>query len=470
MEAMDQTIVSDLDERARAFQQRFLRVSTGGLGSATFIAFVATLIVAPEPIALSTLGCAAVAGISAFVLTFTARSLRLPAAIFLFGASLSAGAGFAGGVAPGLELGAVQALLVCVMLAPFLLGRAGTASLFALDVVLIVIAHARMAIVDGTPTSQILASAFGTPAVLAVIAFSVTLFVERAQQNQAALRQRLLDIDVVVERAKRIATGDLSGAVVPNSEVSNVIASMLAGLRSLVEQIQTNAGRLASATSEIAAMAQQQEKSAMEQGSAIEETRRTVGSLLDASRQIAVSARGVTDDAEATLRNAELITERIHTLSEHAQRITDVLELIRDVANKSELLALNAALEGAKAGEAGRGFSLVASQMQRLAESVMSSVKVVKDLTADIRRATNATALATEDATKLAGSTTDAARRIGVITQQQETSTEEVTRAMDEIADATHQSAAGTNQTLQAVRELSQIADQLNRYAAQFQL
>src|SRR4029077_20627123 len=122
--------------------------------------------------------------------------------------------------------------------------------------------------------------------------------------------------------------------------------------------------------------------------------------------------------------NSQVVAERIAALSGHTRRISEILEVIKDIANKSDLLALNAALEGTKAGEAGRGFSLVAAQMQRLAENVMGSVQDIKKLVADIRDASQAAVLATEEGTKLADATTEMARQIRLITQQQQTGTE----------------------------------------------
>lgn len=465
----DSSVLGELDERTRVFELRFIRFVTAGLTASSVVALLVFLALQAGILAISCLALVSVTTGAAFALTYTHDDQRVAAGVFVFGTSVSAGLGLlldGGGV---LGIGALEALLVAAVLAPFLLDRGSVVLLIALEIAVVLGAHFKM-LAEGAPAEEVVAPAAGTALVLGVAAVSISYFVGHARENQATLRRRLEDIDVVVQRAERIAKGDLSGQVVGEGEVPRVIGAMLTGLRGLVQEVQTNAAEVSAASREIAAMAQQQERSAIEQSSAIEETRRTVTGLMDAARQIASSAGGVADNAQATLNNAEVIHERIRTLSGHAERITEVLELIRDVANKSELLALNAALEGAKAGEAGRGFSLVASQMQRLAESVMESVKTVRELTSDIRKATQATAIATEDATKLAGDTTEAARRIRVITTEQESSTEQVTRAIDEIADATRQAAAGTNQTLQAVRDLSQVATRLNDYAGRFQV
>src|SRR5690606_23040553 len=135
------------------------------------------------------------------------------------------------------------------------------------------------------------------------------------------------------------------------------------------------------------ASAQNQERGSTEQSSAVEETNRTLGSLLASAREIAQAAQGVTRNAEQTQDNTTSMADRIAALSRQVERITEILERIKGIASKSEILALNAALEGTKAGEAGRGFSLVASQMQRLAENVMEAVREIRDLTEGIREA-----------------------------------------------------------------------------------
>ena len=464
-----QSFAESLDAKTDAFQRRFMLITCGIMTAAGTVGLVVYLGIGAAPLTIATILLTIAGTGGGLALTLMSR-MREAAWALVFGLSLSAGAGLIFGGDPATAQGSILVVLMAVTIAPFLVSTRVVLALLAINIQMIAAGYAKMSIVDGYPSQEMVPPALSAVLFLMIIVASVSAFVRHARGNQDLLRERLHDIDRVMDRARRITTGDLTGIVDRDGDVAEVVGGMLDGLRGLVEQIQTNSARVASASSEIAAMSQQQERSAVEQGGAIEETRRTVAGLLESSGQIAVSARGVAENASATLHNAQLIANRIHTLTAQTQRISEILEIIKEVANKSELLALNAALEGAKAGEAGRGFSLVASQMQRLAESVMESVKGVKELTTDIREATNATALATEDATKLAGDTAEAAQRIRVILEQQSGSTEQVTRAIDDIAEATHQAAAGTNQTLQAVRELSTIAERLNDYAGRFQL
>lgn len=469
METNVGSFAQSLEAKTLEFQRKFVLITCGVMTAGSVIVLITYLVTQPEPKTLiPTIGLL-LSSSGGLALGLSGRT-REASWSLLFGFSISAGIALFWSGGGSFAQGANVLLTMVVVVAPFFLTTRALIALVAMNVQVVAVSYTKMVLFDDLPASDAVPNGVGTAIGFICAAAAVTTFIRHAQHNQELLGARLRDIDLITERARRIATGDLTGTIEKDGGVGDVIAGMLEGLRGLVEQIQSNASLVASASNEIAAMSQQQERTAVEQSGAIEETRRTVATLLDSSSQIAASARGVAENAAATLRNAQAIASRIHTLTEHTHRITEILEIIKDVANKSELLALNAALEGAKAGEAGRGFSLVASQMQRLAESVMESVRGVKQLTSDIREATNATALATEDATKLASDTAEAAQRIRVIIEQQTTSTEQVTRAMDDIAEATHQAAAGTNQTLQAVRELTKAADRLNEYAGRFQL
>ena len=278
----------------------------------------------------------------------------------------------------------------------------------------------------------------------------------------------------IVEETERIASGDLSRAKLPedsNDEIGRLARSfnrMVASQRELVRQIADTALQLNTAAEEFLATAQQQERGATEQSSAVEETRRTLESLLDSGREIANAAQGVLNNAERTQTNSTVMADRIAELSKQVERISEILEVIKGIASKSELLALNAALEGTKAGEAGRGFSLVASQMQKLAENVMSAVRDIRDLTVGIRDATQSSVLATEESTKLTSDTTRSARQIALIIQQQQSGTEQVAAAMDEVTLIAQQTAAASKQIVASSTDMLDLCEQLQSLVNRF--
>lgn len=275
---------------------------------------------------------------------------------------------------------------------------------------------------------------------------------------------------VLQQHVQEVSAGDLSRTTDLPGDLAAAFNRMILAQRELVSQINETAVQLNAAAGEFLANAKQQERGATEQSSAVEETRRTMTTLQGSADQIARAAQDVLENAERAQQNSQIVAERIATLSAHTQRITEILEVIKDIANKSDLLALNAALEGAKAGEAGRGFSLVASQMQRLAESVMRAVGDIKELTGTIVKATQSTVMATELSTKLVGETTRSARQITLSSQQQQSGAELATTAMNDVAEVAFQTAAGSKQIVSSATDLMSHSVRLQGLVGRFRL
>lgn len=281
-------------------------------------------------------------------------------------------------------------------------------------------------------------------------------------------------------------------------------------LRTFVREINEAALRLSSSANEVLAASTQHETSSTEQAAAIHETTATMEELKHASAQIAENAGAVARVAEETLGAARAgrgaisefiqamqqirsdgvaVADSIAKLSKRVERIGTVVEVIDEIADRSDLLALNAALEGSRAGESGKGFSIVAAEMRRLAENVLDSTKEIKNLITEIREATAAAAgaadaskVATETGEKLGAvaaqavenilagvqETSDAARVINLATQQQRTATEQVVASMAEIEDVTRQTTQASKQATGAAAELTQLAGRLAELIKRF--
>jgi methyl-accepting chemotaxis protein len=281
-------------------------------------------------------------------------------------------------------------------------------------------------------------------------------------------------------------------------------------LRIFVREINEAALRLSSSANQVLAASTQHESSSTEQAAAIHETTATMEELKHASAQIAENAGAVARVAEETLGAARAgrgaigefiqamqqirndgvaVGESIAKLTKRVERIGTVVEVIDEIADRSDLLALNAALEGSRAGEAGKGFSIVAAEMRRLAENVLESTKEIKNLITEIREATVAAAgaadaskVATESGEKLGAvaaqsvegilagvqETSDAARVINLATQQQRTATEQVVASMAEIEDVTRQTTQASKQSTSAAAELTQLAGRLAELIKRF--
>jgi len=342
-----------------------------------------------------------------------------------------------------------------------------------------------------------------------------------ADLRQAHQRVQIVTagVDEAIEAMIRLVIqGDLSGSARPGS-TDAALTPLIAGigqvmetLKKFVTETREAALQLSTSSAEVLAAATQNESSTSAQASAIHETTATMEELKGASHQIAENAQMVAAIAEQTLsgarqgegaikafmgsmekvrHNAVEVDDAIAKLSKRVERIGTVVEVIDEIADRSDLLALNAALEGAKAGEAGRGFSIVAAEMRRLAENVLESTKEIKNLITEIREATHAAKEASDgnkreasEGEKLGGNamssvsgilsgiqeTSDAARVIHLATQQQRTATEQVVQSMSEIEEVTRQAQAGSKQATGAASELTRLAERLAELVKRFKV
>lgn len=231
--------------------------------------------------------------------------------------------------------------------------------------------------------------------------------------------------------------------------------------RRLEEDLIEAQTRLVSSVEEILATSRQQEHGATEQSSSAEETRAALGLVHESNQQIAGASKRVAKNAVRALEANRQVDERISILAVQTERISEFLSTIREIADKSDLLALNAALEGARAGEHGRGFTLVASQMQRLAENVVAVVNDINKLVADISEATSSSIAATARSTALTKETTESVQEINDSVRRQIERTENIAAAVEDIATVAGQSARGSVQVLKAAEDLMHLSQAL---------
>jgi methyl-accepting chemotaxis protein len=213
----------------------------------------------------------------------------------------------------------------------------------------------------------------------------------------------------------------------------------------------------------LVAAAREQEASAAQEAAAVAETRRSMETLLDSAQQIADRSGEVLGNAERSTGGSQQIASRIGTLNELAEKVAELLRIIMQVADKADLLALNASLEGTRAGEAGKGFALVAAEMRRLAENVVESVAGIRALMKDMREASQAAVTASQEGTKSSTATTHSAREIALLTQEQRQATEQVMASMDEMGDILSHTLHGIQRTTSSAGQLTGLAGKLAR-------
>ena len=274
---------------------------------------------------------------------------------------------------------------------------------------------------------------------------------------------------------------------------------------SLGKQIGTAVSHVQSASAELQAAANQQATGSKEQSVAMNEITTTISELLATSRQIAESAQRVaqiagqtasaaraghgtvdsTRDSIAGIRQqVDQIVTHMLELGRKSQDIGAVLDIVSELAEQTNILAINATIEAAGAGESGRRFAVVADEIRKLADRVGTSTKEIRTLIDEVRGAVNTTVMATETGSKAVDSgqrqfgdvatsfeqiaglvvtTTDAAREIELSTKQQSTAVEQVNIAIASVAQTSRETEASSSQTLQTAQQLAGLSGELLR-------
>jgi len=275
--------------------------------------------------------------------------------------------------------------------------------------------------------------------------------------------------------------------------------------RSLSTQIAATVQHVQRSSSELQSAANQQAAGARESSTSMTEITTTINELLASSRQIAESAQRVAAVAEETVSAArvgdgtvqtanasisgirqqvDLVVNHMLELGRKSQQIGAVLDIVSELAEQTNILAINATIEATGAGDAGKRFGVVAEEIRKLADRVAGSTKEIRTLIEDVRSAVNTTVMATETGSKavdagsrqfaevtasfkqiagLVATTTEAAREIELSTKQQTTAVEQVNLAISNTAQATRETEASSGQTLQTASQLAGLSKELLR-------
>lgn len=275
--------------------------------------------------------------------------------------------------------------------------------------------------------------------------------------------------------------------------------------RRLGRDIRAAIEHVRSSSAELQAAANQQVTSAREQATSMNEISTTVSELLASSRQIAESAQRVAGIAKETANAAKAGDQTVRSahesiagikqhvdnvvtymldLGKKSQQIGSVVDIINELAEQTNILAINASIEAAGAGEGGRRFAVVADEIRKLAERTGGSTREIAALIEEVRAAVNTTVMATEGGSKavdagtrqfrevtaafdhivtLVATSSDAAREIELSTKQQATAVEQVNIAIVNAAQATKEAEASSSQTLQTAGQLTTLSTDLAR-------